>query len=173
MHAPDSEAQVLAAGQVLTPVRILAEWTSAAGQLLPGFYTAAFDGAIDDLKDAIGLNAAWRAQHRRSTVALEARLRFLGLAWRAEQLLIESRIVDFDAKRLRIAQSLQRGAEVLATRESLAISFDLEARRACAFDTTLARQIAMVHAAQQRLAAWPWVGQAYLTVAGVTAPADP
>ena len=89
-------------GQVLTPVQILSEWTTAAGQLLPAFYTAAFDGAIDDLKDAVGLTAAWRAQQRRSTVALEARLRFWGLAWRAEHLVVESRIVDFDLKRLRV-----------------------------------------------------------------------
>ncbi len=164
---------IAAVGQVLTPVRILAEWTTAAGQLLPAFYTAAFDAAIDDLKDAIGLTAAWRAQQRRSTVALEARLRFWGLAWRAEHLVVESRIVDFDLKRLRVGQILQRGAEVLATRESLTISFDLQARRACVFDETLARQIASVHAAHQRLPPWPWIGQAYLTVADAATPTHP
>lgn len=162
-----------AVGQVLTPVRILPEWTTAAGQLLPAFYTAAFDGAIDDLKDAVGLTAAWRAQHRRSTVALEARLRFWGLAWRAEHLVVESRIVDFDLKRLRVGQILQRGAEVLATRESLAISFDLEARRACVFDETVTRQIALVRAAHQLLPPWPWIGQAYLTVADAATPTHP
>jgi acyl-CoA thioesterase FadM len=103
------EAQA-AAGRVCIEVAISRAWVDEAGRLRPAFYTAAFDGSIDHLKDVFGLDAAWRERHRRSTVALEARLTVLGPAWQDETLQIESRIVDFDAKRLHIAQVLARGA---------------------------------------------------------------
>jgi len=103
-----------AVGRVCIDVAISRAWVDEAGRLRPAFYTAAFDGSIDRLKDVFGLDAAWRERHRRSTVALEARLTVLGPAWQDETLQIESRIVDFDAKRLHIAQVLARGEEWVA-----------------------------------------------------------
>ena len=154
-----------AAGRVCTEVEINRAWTDAAGLLRPALYTAAFDGSIDHLKAVFGLDAAWRARHRLSTVALEARLTLLGPAWQGEKLSIESRIVDCDAKRLHIAQVLARGAEWVATRESMAISFDLEARRSCPFAPDIAAGIARLRAAHAMLPVWSWVGQQRVALA--------
>ena len=158
------EAQA-AVGRVCIEVAISRAWVDEAGRLRPAFYTAAFDGSIDHLKDVFGLDAAWRERHRRSTVALEARLTVLGPAWQDETLQIESRIVDFDAKRLHIAQVLARGEEWVATRESMASSFDLDARRSCPFAPDIAAQIAALHAAHAQLPDWQWVGQQRLALA--------
>lgn len=147
------------AGRILSGTIVQAGWVDARGALRPAFYTAAFDGSIDDLKQAFGLDADWRARRRQSTVALEARLTVLGPAWRDERLQVESRIIEFDAKRLHIAQVLTRGEEWVATRESMALSFDLDARRSCPFDPEIARRIAALHGAQRALEPWDWVGR--------------
>lgn len=146
-------------GRILSAVTIQAAWVDASDQLRPAFYTAAFDGSIDDLKAAFGLDAAWRAARRQSTVALEARLSLLGSARRGEVLRVESRLFEVDAKRLHIAQVLARGDDWIATRESMAISFDLDARRSCPFAPEIATRIAALHAAHRALEPWDWVGQ--------------
>ena len=146
-------------GRIVSPVTIQAAWVDASDNLRPAFYTAAFDGSIDDLKAAFGLDAAWRAARRQSTVALEARLSVRGPARRGEVLRIESRIFDVDAKRLHIAQVLARGEDWIATRESMAISFDLDARRSCPFAPEIATRIAALYAAHRALEPWDWVGQ--------------
>ncbi len=143
------------------------DWVDVDGRLRPAFYTAAFDGSIDHLKSAFGLDAAWREQYRRSTVALEARLTLRGPAWRGERLTIESRIFDCDAKRLHIAQILYRGDTLVATRESMAISFDLDARRSCPFQDAIAANITHLYSAQQALAPWPWVGRQRVALAEI------
>ena len=145
--------------RIISAVTVQAAWVDARDELRPAFYTAAFDGSIDDLKAAFGLDAAWRAARRQSTVALEARLSLRGPARRGEVLQVESRIFDSDAKRLHIAQVLRRGEIWIATRESMAISFDLDARRSCPFAPEIATRIAALHAAHRALEPWDWVGQ--------------
>lgn len=151
-------------GLVCCEVVVIDAWVDAEGRLRPAFHTAAFDGSIDHLKNCFGLGAAVREQHRRSTVALEARLTLHSPAWLGERLVIESRIFDFDAKRLHIAQVLRRDDTLVATRESMAISFDLDARRSCPFQDTIAANIARLHAAQQALVPWTWMGRQRLTL---------
>ena len=146
-------------GRIVSEATVQPTWVDVRNELRPAFYTAAFDGSIDDLKIAFGLDAGWRATRRQSTVALEARLSVLGPAYRGERLRIESRIVQFDAKRLHIAQVLARGEAWVATRESMALSFDLDARRSCPFAPEIAARIAALHGVQQTLETWDWVGR--------------
>lgn len=133
-------------------------WLDARGELAAPFYTAVFDLGIDALKQAIGLDEAYRVAARRSTVALEAHLRILAAVPRGSALDVLSRIVDCDAKRLHVAQTLLLEATTVATRESMTISFDLDARRSCEFADALRQRIAALHAAQRTLP--PHVGSA-------------
>lgn len=133
-------------------------WLDARAELAAPFYTAVFDLGIDALKQAIGLDETYRVATRRSTVALEAHLRILAAVPRGGTLEVLSRIVDCDAKRLHVAQTLLLGATTVATRESMTISFDLEARRSCVFADALRQRIDALHAAQRTLP--PHVGSA-------------
>ena len=117
-----------------------------------------FDLAIDHFKDQLGFDQAWRDANLRSTVALEARMSFLGEACIGDELQVETRIIDADDKRMHLAQQLARGEELLVLRESLAISFDLRARRSCPFANDILDNIRALFAAQGQLAPWTWVG---------------
>ena len=149
----------------MLPVQVTPDWALPDGQVRTGLYTVPFDAAIDHFKDQLGLNHAWRVANQRSTVALEARMTFLAPAFLGDALTVQTRILDCDAKRLHLGQQLKRGETVLVTRESLAISFDLEARRSCAFPDDVATNIRALHAAQQQLPAWAWVGQQAVSLA--------
>lgn len=149
-------------------VRVLPEWGIAGGRVRPGLFTVPFDLAIDHFKDQLGFDQAWRDANLRSTVALEARMSFRGEARVGDDLRVETRIVDADDKRMHLAQRLCRDDDVLVLRESLAISFDLQARRSCPFADDILLNIRALHGAQRELAPWTWVGQQPAALSALT-----
>ncbi len=138
-------------GCVLRPVRVPDEWLDARGELGVAFYTAAFDLGIDALKQVIGIDESYRLATRRSTVALEAHLVFMAPVPAGAEIVVGSRIVDHDAKRIHVAQELRHGAVLAATRESMTISFDLDARRSCVFEAAIFARIDALYEAQRAL----------------------
>lgn len=154
----------VAPGRIGCRVEIEAAWLDARGELAPAFYTAAFDLGIDALKQALGIDEAYRRREQRSTVALEAHVRILGRVPAGATVELTARIVDRDAKRVHVAQEMRRGAALVALRESMTISFDLAARRSCAFGADVAARIDALHAAQRDLPAWH--GEAHLLGVG-------
>ena len=152
---------------IVLPVRVLPEWGDAHGKVRIGLFTAPFDLAIDHFKDQLGFDQAWRDANHRSTVALEARMSFRGEARVGDELRVETRILEADEKRMHLAQQLCRLEEVLVMRESLAISFDLQARRSCPFAEDILVNIRALHEAQRQLAAWTWVGQQPASIAAL------
>lgn len=160
----DAVATHVAAGLVTCQVAIPAGWLGRDDTLAPAFYTAAFDLGIDALKQALGIDEAYRREQRRSTVALEAHLRIRLPVPRDSTVALSARIVDCDAKRLHVAQEMTLDGAVAALRESMTISFDLAARRSCAFSDEVAARIKALHDAQQRLPRWH--GEAHLLAVG-------
>ena len=55
---------------------------------------------------------------------------------------------------------LYRDATLLATQETLSISFDLNARKSCEFEPRIAENIAALYEAQRELERPEWVGRA-------------
>ena len=152
-------------GRVVLAVAIPADWLDPRDNLAAAFYTAAFDLGIDALKQVIGVDEAYRLATRRSTVALEAHVVMLGTVPAGSIVQVSNRIADHDAKRLHIAQEMHLGDRLVATRECMTISFDLDARRTCAFETAVQARILALHDAQRTLP--PHVGRAHLL--GITA----
>lgn len=138
-------------GVVRLDVALPAAWADSTGMLTVAYCTAAFDLGIDALKQIIGLDEPYRRAARRSTVALEAHLNFITRVPLPADVVIESRIVDRDGKRLHTAQALWLGDVLAATREGLTISFDLEARRSCPFDAGIQVRIDALYDAQRAL----------------------
>lgn len=150
----------VAPGRIGCRVAIGPDWLDAHGGLAPAFYTAAFDLGIDALKQALGIDEGYRVREQRSTVALEAHLRILGPVPAGSTVELTARIVDRDAKRVHVAQEMRLGDSLVALRESMTISFDLAARRSCAFGPEVAARIDALHAEQLQLP--PWHGEAHL-----------
>ncbi len=94
-----------------------------------------------------------------STVALEAHITYQNEAALGEELVVHSRILDCDAKRTHLYQEMYRGDDLLATQETLSISFDLSARKSCAFEPYIAANIKQLHEAQKSLPRPEWVGR--------------
>ena len=159
MNSPTEAATLPAPGCVLTHLSVLPEWLDYNGHMNVAYYIAAFDLAIEDLKSAYGLDAAYRQAHGRSTVALESHITYQREAHLGEALRVESRILATDGRRLHIAQAMYRDETLLATQEALSISFDLTARRSCPFDPPLRARIEALQAAQAAGPAPTWVGR--------------
>jgi len=160
----DATAIRVASGLVSCEVTIPGGWLGRDDRLAPAYYTAAFDLGIDALKQVLGIDEDYRHEQRRSTVALEAHLRYLLPVPAHSTVSMSARIVDCDAKRIHVAQEMTLDGAVAAVRESMTISFDLAARRSCAFGGQVAARIAALHDAQRKLPAW--CGEAHLLGVG-------
>lgn len=146
-------------GIVVTHLTVKPEWLDYNDHMNVAYYNAAFDLAIEDLKAAYGLDAAYRLAHQRSTVALEAHITYQREAALGDALRIESRILATDGKRLHLAQAMFRAATLLATQETLSLSFDLAARRSCPFDPALRTRIEALVRAQAAGPPPAWIGR--------------
>ena len=128
------------------------EWLDYNDHMNVAYYVAAFDIGVDETKATFGMTEEYIQRTKLSTVALEAHIRYLREAMAGEQLRIETRIVDYDHKRIHYYQEMYRDDELLATHESLGISFDLEQRRTNSFPDTVTEGIQEMHRRQAQLA---------------------
>ena len=134
-------------------------WLDYNGHMNVAYYNAAFDLAIEDLKAAYGLTEAYRLAKQRSTVALEAHLTYQSEAGLGDELCVESRILDTDGKRLHLCQTMYRNSTLLATQETLSLSFNLATRRSCAFEPSLLARIEALQRAQTTVPKPSWIGR--------------
>ena len=147
-------------GVVFTTATVLSEWLDYNGHMNVVYYVAAFDIGIDKLKAVYGIDSDYIATEQRSTVALEAHITYQNEASLGQALRIGSRILDFDSKRTHLYQEMYRGDDLLATQETLSISFDLKARKSQPFAPTIAANIEAMYEAQRGLPRPDWVGRA-------------
>lgn len=147
-------------GVVITAATVLPEWLDYNDHMNVAYYIAVFDTGIDDLKAVYGISGTYIESQKRSTVALEAHITYQNEASIGESLRVETRIIDFDAKRTHLYQEMYRDDTLLATQETLSISFNLDARKSCEFEPRIAENIAELHAAQKDLERPEWVGRA-------------
>ena len=147
-------------GIVITEATVQPEWLDYNDHMNVAYYIAVFDTGIDDLKAVYGITGTYIEVQKRSTVALEAHITYQNEASIGEKLRVETRIIDFDAKRTHLYQEMYRDATLLATQETLSISFDLNARKSCEFEPRIAENIAALYEAQRELERPEWVGRA-------------
>lgn len=147
-------------GIVFTTTTVLPEWLDYNDHMNVAYYIAAFDLGIDELKAVYGIDSNYIATEQRSTVALEAHITYQNEASLGEELRIGSRILDFDSKRTHLYQEMYRSDDLLATQETLSISFDLKARKSQPFESEIAANIEAMCRAQRSLPRPEWVGRA-------------
>jgi acyl-CoA thioester hydrolase len=154
-----SSSEIPANGIVTTSETVKPEWLDYNDHLNVAYYVMLFDVGIDAFKDVIGMGLGYIERESRSTVALESRIAYLAEASLGDALRIETRIIDFDGKRVHYYQEMFRGEARLALQETLSICFDSEARRSCPFPEDIARNFERMLAAQGPLGRPEWVGQ--------------
>ncbi len=148
-----------ATGLCLYHVTVGRDWLDYNDHMNVAFYLKAFDDAGEALSVDIGLGAAHNAATGESWVALESHLGFRREARLGDALRIESRVLDFDERKLHLAQEMFRGGELLATHEQLGLHFDTGQRRATPFAPAVRAALAALRDAQAVLPRPAWLGR--------------
>lgn len=135
------------------------DWLDYNEHMNVACYLKAFDDAGERLTLAIGMGADYTRRTNNSWVALESHITFQNEALLGDELRIESRVLDFDDKKMHVYQEMFRGDELLATHEQLGLHFDTAARRGSAFTPAVRERLQQLHDAQAALALPAAVGR--------------
>lgn len=112
---------------------VRAEWVDYNGHMNVAYYVLAFDHATDGLLDRIGLDEAARAASDGSVFVVEAHVTYDNEVMQGDKLLIETRVLDVDDKRMHVfhRMTLDGGDAdtTIATNELMILYVDMAARR--------------------------------------------
>jgi len=88
----------------LPPYRATIEpgWIDYNGHLRDAYYGLIVSYAIDDVMDALGLDAAYRAGTRCTLYTLEMHLHYLHEVKSSDDLVVETSVLDADQKRMHL-----------------------------------------------------------------------
>jgi acyl-CoA thioester hydrolase len=79
---------------------ILPEWIDYNGHLRDAYYGLVLSYAVDEVMDALGLDAAYRERTRCTLYTLELHIHYLHEVKSSDELAVATRVLDFDRKRI-------------------------------------------------------------------------
>ncbi len=132
------------------------EWIDFNGHMTNAAYVTAFDIASVAWLHRIGIDPEYRTRERCSTFALELHTVFHRELPARAPFVIETRLLDFDAKRLHLFHQI-RGVEegfLAASLEVVTMHVDLDRRRSTPLPEAIAKRLEAWKAASDRLG-WP------------------
>ena len=135
------------------------DWLDYNEHMNVAYYLKAFDDAGEGLTVLLGMGADYTRRTNNSWVALESHITFQNEALLGQELRIESRVLDFDDKKMHIFQEMFRGDELLSTHEQLGLHFDTGARRGSVFTPEVHSRLEQLHTRQAQLARPAAVGR--------------
>ncbi|WP_116473946.1 thioesterase family protein [Zobellella maritima] len=143
---------------------VLPEWIDYNGHMNDACYVLVFSQAIDEFMVQIGLNEAFRNEHRVSIYTLQSMVHYLQEVSLGEPLLVEARLLESDAKKLRVFFTMRHGdtGTELAAMETLLLHMDMAAQRAAPMLPVTADKVATL---QQRQAGSDWPALAGRSIA--------
>lgn len=123
---------------------VLPEWVDINGHLNVAYYALIFDRGTDAFLDALGLGRSYHAETGHSTFALECHTRFLDEVPEGARVLILSRLLGADHKRLHYLHEMRLDGSdrPCATLEQISIHVSLTSRRSVPWPETVARRLA-------------------------------
>lgn len=134
------------------------EWIDYNGHLSEAYYVLAFGFATDQVMDALGLDAAYRAASGCSLYTVEAHVRYLAETGDGAALVITTTVVGAGAKKLHLAHEMRSNDVLIATEELLALHVDSVSGRTAAFSASTASAIEE-HRTAASSAAPDWIGR--------------
>ena len=131
------------------------EWIDYNGHMNEAYYVLIFGDATDAFYDHVGLDGTARRRDDVSIYTMEAHIRYLVEAPVGTELRIATRVLDHDAKRLRLHHAMHRARDgvTLAVTELAALHVNKSTLRASPFGAVAAARIAGIAHAQSALAA--------------------
>lgn len=155
MDETDAQAADLARGEPLRSATqtVEAGWIDYNGHMNVAYYTMAFDRALDDVYDRLGIGPELVRRHNMGPMALQTQIHYLAELLEGEAFRVLVRVVDADAKRVHIFAEMIRARDGArsATYESLTLNVDLAARRSAPFPADAAARVEAVRAAHAGL----------------------
>ncbi len=133
------------------------EWVDYNGHMNDSAYAVVFSQAIDALMEWLGIDESFREQHHYTLFTLETHIRYLHEAHEGMPLAVDIELLDHDAKRLHIFQTMRGGADgatTLATCEAMLMGIDQAAGRAAGLPQSIAERVT-AFAARHGAPEWP------------------
>ena len=145
----------------LFETEVLPEWIDLNGHLNVTYYVRAFDLATDAFMDLVGIGWDYTQSEQRSIFMLEAHVTYLAEVSKGDRLRFDTRLLDYDAKRVHIFHEMFHAGEgyMAATSEWLALHVDLETRRSTPIPDFARERLAAIMSTHERLARPQQVGE--------------
>lgn len=131
-----------------------ADWIDYNGHMNVAYYTMAFDAALDEVYDALGIGPTAARDDRVGPMALQTQIHYLAELFEGSRFACDVLVVDMDAKRCHVFATmldLDREERRAATYESLSLNVDLEARRSAPYSDAAYARIRALYEAQLTL----------------------
>jgi len=160
MAALSMETRVQAPFEAYTDV-VKPEWIDDNGHMNMGYYLVVFDIASTPFFHFVGLTPDYRRAQDSTTFAAESHILFQREVREGNRLRFQTRLLDFDAKRLHFAQRMYHADEgyLASSMESMSIHVDRAKRRVAPFTAEIQARLAIIKAAHDKLEPWPEVGR--------------
>lgn len=124
-----TDAPFVTATQTVQP-----DWIDYNGHMNVAYYTMAFDRALEEVYEGLGIGAGMIRSHRMGPMALQTQIHYLREMLEGAPFHATVQILDHDAKRVHVfATLIAADGREAATYESLSINVDLTTRRATAY----------------------------------------
>jgi acyl-CoA thioester hydrolase len=131
------------------------DWIDYNGHMNVAYYTLAFDRALDQVYDLLGIGPALVESHRMGPMALQSQIFYLAEMLEGEPFVADFQLLDWDAKRIhsvsRLVALRDGGERLAATYETLSINVDLETRRTAPYPADRLARIEALGRAQAGL----------------------
>ena len=136
----------------LFTAEVLPEWLDYNGHMTESRYLQVFGDATDALLNFVGMDEAYRTQGF-SVYTVETHIRHLLEVAGGEPLTVETQLLGFDEKRLRIVHTMSKASsgDMLATAEHMLLHVDTEAGKACPFGKKLYEKLEKIWQGHQNL----------------------
>ena len=108
------------------------EWIDYNGHMSEAYYVLVFGNASDALYEQIGVGVDYRQAHRISVYTVEAHIRYLREVGPDSVLLIATRVLGVDAKRVHFCHEMYVESALVATEELLGVCVNTVAGRGIA-----------------------------------------
>ena len=145
---------------VATRIAILPDWIDQNGHMNVAYYVLAFDRATDAFLQRLGLGWPVLAEGR-SIFTLAMNVDYLSEVFEGESVVIESRLLDADSKRLHYYHRMtrERDGALAATNEIVALHVSMATRRGAPFPAATRARVEDMKAAHAALPPPPRAGR--------------
>ncbi|HUF86081.1 MAG TPA: thioesterase family protein [Thermohalobaculum sp.] len=136
-----------------TTRRVPPEWIDYNGHMNVAYYTLAFDKAMDELLERLGVGESFVREANMGPMALATQIHYLAELVEGAEFACDVQLLDADAKRVHCFLTMIRLADAAeaATYETLTMNVDLARRRSAPYPDWAQQRIGRLLAAHARL----------------------